>query len=238
MLYILGVMNGTALREARERGGWTQVRLAEKLGVTQAYLSLMETGKRRVPPRLARMLTRLLDLPPTMLPVTTFLASKKRSTNDWLTAQLARLGYPGFAYQKRPGPVHNPAEVLLEGLALDSLEARLAEALPWMLLRYEGFDVQRLVAEAKARDLQNRLGFMVALAREVAERSKSFERRMPELHLFEKTLEPSRLAREETFAQGHVTERMREWLRKERTDAAKHWNLLTDLKVEHLPYAD
>lgn len=238
MLYILSVMDGAALKVAREKVRWTQVHLARKLGVTQAYLSLMESGKRRVPSRLARMLTRLLDLPPTMLPVMTPFPSKKRLTNDWLAAQLARLGYPGFTYQKRPGPMQNPAEVLLKGLALDPLEARLAEALPWMLLRYEGFDVQRLVADAKARDLQNRLGFMVALAREVAERNKRFERRVPELRLLEEALDPSRLAREETFGEGHASEGMREWLREARTDAAKHWNLLTDLKVEHLPYGN
>ncbi len=231
-------MHGATLKAARGRVGWAQAHLAEKLGVTQAYLSLMESGKRRVPPRLARRLTGLLDLPPTMLPLTTTLAPKKRSTNDWLAAQLARLGYPGFVYLKRPGPMQNPVEVLLEGLALDEPEARLVEALPWLLLRYEGFDVQRLVADAKAGDLQNRLGFLVTLAREVAECNKRFEQRVPELRRLEDALEPSRLAREETFGQGHVSERMREWLREVRTDAAKHWNLLTDLRVEHLPYAN
>ncbi len=211
--------------------------LARRLGVTQAYLSLMEAGKRRVPPRLARRLTRLLDLPPTMLPVSSTSTSKDRPTNDSFEVQLARLGYPGYAYRKRPGPMRHPAEVLLAGLAFDDLEPRLVEALPWLLLRHEGIDVGRLVADAKARDLQNRLGFMVALARQVAERKKEFERRLPELRLMEEALEHSRLALEETFGQGHPHERLREWLRTERSDAAKYWNLLTDLKVEHLPYA-
>ena len=71
----------------------------------------------------------------------------------------------------------------------------------------------------------------------MAERKKEFERRLPELRRFEEALEPSRLAREQTFGQGHAHERLREWLRRERSDAARHWNLLTDLKVEHLPYA-
>ncbi len=179
--------------------------LANRLRVTQAYLSLMESGKRRIPPGLARQLTRLLDLPPTMLPVMTSSASKDRPTNDWFEVQLARLSYPGYAYRKRPGPMRHPAEVLLAGLAFDDLEPRLVEALPWLLLHHEGLDVGRLVADAKARDLQNRLGFVVALARQVAERKKEFERRLPDL--------------------------------RERSDAARHWNLLTDLKVEHLPYA-
>jgi hypothetical protein len=87
-------------------------------------------------------------------------------------------------------------------------------------------------------DIQNRLGFVAALARRVAESNKRFERRVPELRLLEDALEPSRLAREEAFGQGHASERLRGWLRTERSEAARHWNLLTDLKVEHLPYAD
>ena len=230
-------MEGAVLRAAREKAGWTQVNLAKRLRVTQAYLSLMEAGQRRVPPRLARRLTRLLDLPPTMLPVTTTSASKVWPTNDWFEAHVARLGYPGYAYRKRPGALRHPAEVLLAALAFDALEPRMVEALPWLLLHHEGLDVERLVADAKARDLQNRLGFMVALARQVAERKKEFKKRLPELRRFEGALEPSRLAREDTFGQGHAGERLREWLRGERSDAARHWNLLTDLKAEHLPYA-
>ena len=228
---------GGVLRGGREAAGWTQVNLAKRLGVTQAYLSLMESGKRRVPPRLARRLTRLLNLPPTMLPVTTTFMPNDRATNDWFEAQLARLNYPGYAYRKRPGASRHPAEVLLAGLAFDDLEPRLVEALPWLLLRHEGLDVETVVAAAKARDLQNRLGFMVTLARQVAERRKEFETRLPELRRLEEVLEPSRLAREEPFGQGHPHDRLREWLRRNRSDAAKHWNLLTDLKVEHLPYA-
>jgi hypothetical protein len=133
--------------------------------------------------------------------------------------------------------MRHPAEVLLAALAFDDLEPRLVEALPWLLLRHAGLDVARLVADAKARDLQNRLGFMVALARQVAERKKEFEERLPELRLMQGALERGRLAREETFGQGHPRERLREWLSRERSDAARYWNLLTDLKVEHLPYA-
>ena len=111
------------------------------------------------------------------------------------------------------------------------------EALPWLLLHYEGFDLDRLVADAKAQDLQNRLGFTVVLARQVAERQRGFERRLTELRHLEEALEPSRLAREETFGQGHARERLREWLNRERSEAARHWNLLTDLRSEQLPYA-
>ena len=238
MLYIADVMNGMALKTARESSGWTQARLAERLGVTQAYISLMESGKRRVRPRLIRRLVRMLELPPTVLPATTKFSAGERPTNEWFVVQLARLGYPGYVYRKRAGALRNPEEILLAGLGIDELEPRLIESLPWLLLRHEGLDVQRLVAAAKRCDLQNRLGFVVALARQVAERGKGFERRVPELRLLEESLEPSRLAREETFGQRRPSERLRDWLRGERSDAATHWNLLTDLKVEQLPYAD
>jgi len=230
-------MNGALLKTARTKASWTQVRLAEKLGVTQAYLSLIESGRRGVPPRLAVRVARLFDLPPTMLPFEKTPASKDRATNEWVEAQLARLGYPGYAYRKRPGAIRHPAEVLMAGLAVDELDPRLAEALPWLLLRHEGLEASRLVADAKVRDLQNRLGFTVALARQVVERTSEFGRRARELRLLEEALEPSRLAREETFGQRRGSERLQTWLREERSEIARHWNLLTDLKVEYLPYA-
>lgn len=230
-------MNGVVLKRARSGAGWTQSRLAEKLGVTQAYLSLMESGGRRVPPRLARRVARLLDLPPTVLSVDTSSTSRPPPTDRWVEAQLARLGYPGYAYRKSPGAVHHPEEVLLAGLSLDELDPRLAEALPWLLLRYEGVDERRLADQAKLRNLQNRLGFVVALARQAAERNPGFRSRVEELTRFEEALEPSRLAREETLGQPHASARLRAWLREERSDTARHWNLLSDLKVEHLPYA-
>jgi len=231
------MLTGVPLREARQQAGLTQVHLARKLHLTQAYLSLMESGQRRVPPRVARQVVRLLNLPPTMLPVASAPESTDRPRHEWFELQLARLGYPGHGHRKRPGPMRHPAEVLLAGLVLDDLEPRLVEALPWLLLHHEGLDVQPLVARARALNVQNRLGFVVTLARQVAERRSEYAERVHDLRLAEEAVEPSRLAREETFGQGQASERLREWLRKERSEAARHWNLLTDLKVEHLPYA-
>jgi hypothetical protein len=34
-----------------------------------------------------------------------------------------------------------------------------------------------------------------------------------------------------------VVEALRRWLRQQRPPQAEHWNLLTDLRPEHLPYA-
>ena len=84
-------------------------------------------------------------------------------------------------------------------MALDELEPRLIEALPWLFLRFEGFDVEAMTVWAKTRDLQNRLGFTVSLARQVAERHPSYRSRLDELRRFEALLERSRLVREDGY---------------------------------------
>ena len=42
-------MDGQQLQSARKQKEWTQEQAAIKLGVSQAYLSLLEAGARRVP---------------------------------------------------------------------------------------------------------------------------------------------------------------------------------------------
>lgn len=150
---------------------------------------------------------------------------------------LARLGYPGLAYKKRRGPRRNPADLLLTALSLDDLDPRLAEGLPWLLLRFNGYDTEQFVSMARSLDLQNRLGFTVALARLVAERNVAYRSRLDELKRLERRLERSRLAREDTYGRRETSERMRAWLRENRPQEARFWNLLSDLKAEHLPYA-
>src|SRR4029453_17749124 len=121
-------------------------------------------------------------------------------------------------------------------LSVDELDPRLTEALPWLLLRFDGYDLEMLVTRAKSLDLQNRLGFTVALARRVAQRSPMFRSNLEALHHLEQRLERSRLVREDTYGQREPSERMRAWLRENRSKDAAHWNLLSDLKVEHLRY--
>ena len=238
MLYAIPEMTGANLRTARRSAGWTQQRLAEKLGVTQAYLSLMERGRRRVPDHVARSATRVLRLPATALPLPAAATLEAVPSELWIEQALARLGYPGLAYRKKPGPECNPVELLLRALARDDLDPRLAEALPWLLLRFEGFPVELLAPLAKAGDLQNRLGFTVSLARQVADHNPHWRHRVSELRNLEKSLEDSRLAKEDTYGRIETGDRIRSWLRGQRSTAAAHWNLLTDLKREHLPYAD
>lgn len=153
-----------------------------------------------------------------------------------LARDLAVLGYPGFAYlrpaKRKP---ENPGVVLLTALAQDDLEARLVEALPWLLLRHWNADREWLVREAKLRDLQNRLGFVVSLARRLAERAQE-GRRTRALRELEAELERSRLARLDTLCRASLSERERQWLMENQPRDARHWNVLTDWTPDTLRY--
>ena len=151
------------------------------------------------------------------------------------SAELGALGYPGFSYH-RARKRHNPAEVLFTALNEPDLDARVAEGLPWLALAYLDMDWDWLVRNAKLHDRQNRLGFTASLARDVAE-AKHDNRSAQELKQRAQALEGSRLAREDTFCHDSMTTAERAWLRQNRPPLAKHWNLLTDLKGEHLAYA-
>ena len=148
---------------------------------------------------------------------------------------MANLGYPGFRHL-RFGRSLNPAVVLLAAVSCSDMEVRIVESLPWLAVAYHGLDWEWLTREAKLRDAQNRLGFVVALGRRVAERSGAAAA-LVRLREVEEPLERARLAREDTLCQQSLSEAERRWLRKERTADALHWNLLTDLNAEVLPYA-
>src|SRR5437899_12911302 len=106
-------MTAHTLRQARQGAGWAQVRLAQALGVSQAYLSLMETERRRVSDRVARRVASLFRLPATVLPFPGPDAVDKMATDEKVAGGLARLGYPRLAYRRKPGKRWNPAALLL-----------------------------------------------------------------------------------------------------------------------------
>jgi transcriptional regulator with XRE-family HTH domain len=221
------------LREARQRKGWTQSQVATRLGVSQTYLSLVENGRRALSKSLARKIQRDFEVPATELPV----ESRDTATGDpqVLANGLGVLGYPGFTHFKRGRRV-NPAQLLFTALRTPDLEPRLAEALPWVVWHYSDLNWPWLLAQAKLHDLQNRLGFVVALARQVAERHQQPEK-VSALAAVEAQLEPSRLVREDTLCRESMTQAERKWLRRQRPASALHWNLLTGLVREHLSYA-
>jgi transcriptional regulator with XRE-family HTH domain len=227
-------MTGQELREARRKKGWTQVQTAERLGVTQAYLSMLESGRRAMPSALARLAVDALHASATALPLRGQVLETPADSAK-LSLQLAALGYPGFAHLRSKAR-RNPAEVLLSALNTANLETRVTEGLPWLALAYADMDWDWMVQNAKLLDRQNRLGFVVTLAAQLA--SKAGEpRRSGRLGEYASVLDRSRLVREDTLCHDALTEPERKWLRSNRPAEAAHWNLLTDMKAENLPHA-
>jgi transcriptional regulator with XRE-family HTH domain len=228
-------MKYAELRLKRQQNGWSEQEAAERLGVSQSYLSMLENGKRPLTRRVARRAMKAFGLPATVLP-------PPRVQSHWdsqrLAKELAALDYPGFSHMRTHGPKENPAVVLLATLSNDEVEARLVEALPWLLLRYWNLDQEWLLDETKRRDLQNRLGFVVALARRMSERSTPPNAARTQLLVeLETKLDKSRLVKEDTLGKPPQTSTEREWVMQNRTPEAKHWNVLTDWRPEHFQYA-
>jgi pterin-4a-carbinolamine dehydratase len=169
------------------------------------------------------------------LPMETSLHRVHAHNNEALASDLAALGYPGLAYLKSRRK-KNPAEVMLSALMAENLDTRLAEALPWVLLKHPDLDWEWLVRAAKVKDLQNKLGFVTNVVRRLAEKLGHHEA-VSLLLQQELLLERSRLVREETLFHESLTQVERRWLKSNRSDEAKHWNLLTDLSPEHLSHA-
>jgi len=230
-------MKPLELKAARLKKGLVQAQAAKSLGVSQSYVNLLENGKRRLTPGLARRVTTLYGLSPEVLPVSEEFVPTP--TNDQRLAEaLAKLGYPGFAYLRTRVPSKNPDEVLLTALGQDRLEARVAEALPWVAMHYSHRGSKWLVEQARKFNLQNRLGFVVSLALSVAERVSDHENTtVQSLRELRSKLDESRLVKEDVFYRPPRTESERQWLTQNRSEEAVYWNLLTDLRPEHLQYA-
>ncbi len=226
-------MRAERWKSNRKAAGLTQVEAAARLGISQAYLSLIEAGRRVAPPRLLRKMAKLYGLSPVALPMDSGRGIAGDSAS--VAAALASLGYPGFAYLGGGDPV-NPATVLLAAIHAADLETRVLEALPWLIAEYNDLDWDWLVREAKLHDVQNRLGFLVALGRRVAE-GRGDRNAVRTLRSVEQILERARLAREDTLCQESMPEAERRWLRQTRSPEAAHWNLLTGLDLGSLPYA-
>jgi transcriptional regulator with XRE-family HTH domain len=215
------------------RAGLTQVQAARRLGVSQPYLSQLEKGERPVTAELARSAATLYHLPATALPMPA--TAPQGADPNRLARQLAGLGYPGFAHLRFLKA--NPAAVVIEALTYRDLELRLAEALPWVLLRYPDLDWSWLVRQAKLLDVQNRLGFLVDLAKELAATRAHFRPALEQLSVVEEQLERLRLAREDTLCRESMPAAERRWLETNRSPLARRWNLLTGLTTDQLSYA-
>ena len=226
-------MTGAEVKVARRSRGWTQEEAAHQLGVTQAYVSMLERGTRPVPQTLLATLRRIYagHLAPTAFPLpraVTPLPAPRVAT------ELASLGYPGYRYL-RSAPRLNPAEVLLRALRHPALEARLVAGLPWLIVEYVDLDWSWVLTQARLANLQNRVGFMLALARQLAVRLEKprVERRLAAV---EDRFDAARLAREDTFSTA-LTAAETAWVRKTRSTQARHWKVVTDLSVDDVVYA-
>ena len=200
------------LQHWRKRNGLTQVDAASLLGVSQPYLSLLEKGARPVTPALQ---SRMKAVRP-----------HRPSADDTFRAQLAALGYPGFAHVP-PSRAKVTADALLFSvLAAPDADPRVVEALLWLVRKYaKQLDFAWLVRQAKLQDLQNRLGFILqAAAVQSPEASSAIAQ-----------LERARLLQEATLCWDAMPPATRQWMRAHRTPLAQHWNILTRLQLQDVP---
>jgi len=211
----------------------TQQEAAARLGVTQAYLSMVERGERPVSAELAGRAVDVLEMPATALT----LGPYERHPRDelYFKEMLGALGYEGFAYL-RGGHAINPATLLMQAIDEEDLDARVVEALPSLLLHYRALDWQWLTREAKIHNRQNRLAFLATVASEVAA-MRGDQSLARQFAVQVDSLDPSRLAAEDTLCQRSMTQTERRWLRVHATESAKHWNLLSDLTPDEVVHA-
>lgn len=198
-----------ALKQWRKRNGLTQVDAASLLGVSQSYLSLLEKGARPLTPEL---LSRM-KAPPRN--------DRRESSDDYFRRQLNALGYPGFCHMEPSRRKLSPDALLLSVLAQPETDSRVVEALPWLVRQYATqMNLGWLVRQAKLRDLQNRLGFLLDLAGVTT----------PEFRSVVGELERARLLEEATLCWDSMPAATREWMRANRTPLAQHWNVLSRLQ--------
>lgn len=230
--------------------------MAQALKVSQAYISQLERGGRPISRKLAARLARLPDLPPAVVPPGH--AELDQADADF-AADLSRLGYPHLLQppdNSRDGTLptagasprgargtrlpRNPAAVVVAVLSRAQVAPTIMAAMPWVLMTFSDVDRAWLVDQARRRNLQNRLGFLVDLALELLrarlpseqdDAAQSIER----LDALRADLEVSRLANPDTLARV-LTSAERQFFEEHRSAAARHWNLLTGMTVAQLPY--
>jgi NAD(P)-dependent dehydrogenase (short-subunit alcohol dehydrogenase family) len=85
-------------------------------------------------------------------------------------------------------------------------------------------------------DRQNRLGFVVGLAQQLVQQLPEHIEVKPKLGLVELELEKARLANPGTYCHDSWSKRQRDLTDKRCSALAKHWNLTTGVKLEHLEH--
>ena len=226
------MMNAKQITEIRLSKNLEQRIAAELLGVSQPYLSLLESGKRKLTRELAEKVVKVYELPPEKLPLAEDWEDLAEMNNDEIAETIAGLGYPKFSHLQK-GKQINPAQILFSALKKDDLDSRIAESLLWLVYTFYELDWDKLTKYAKIFDLQNRLGFVVNLARQMAEKIGD-DGKVAALSAVEMNLEKSRLLKEDVLANESITNAERTFLKTNRSRQAKFWRVLSDLSVENL----
>ena len=210
----------------------SQGALAKALGVTQAYVSQLESGSRPISRQLVERLGALPDLPGSVIPAG---HDAVDDADADLAADAGALGYPGFAGSAGRRP-KNPAAVIVAVLARRQVAPSVMAAVPWLLLSHAALDAAWLIDQVRLRNLQNRLGFLTDLAIDLARGAfRVDDAHLETLQALRAELEASRLANEGTLARV-LTPTERQFFEEHRSAAARHWHLLTGLTAAQLPY--
>jgi transcriptional regulator with XRE-family HTH domain len=224
------LMNAVTANFANLRGAasLTQAQAAKQLGVSQPFLSMIEKGKKKVSKALFGRMQAVYVLSANYLP----LEVPEPSRPAFFQEELGGLGYPGFAYLDANAHT-NPAALLLSALNQENLDQRVVEGLSWLPLHFSTMSWEWLVPQAKLRDRQNRLGFIVALSAQMAglQGQLAVQER---LNGVTASLEKSRLAKMDTLCYEAMNRAQRAAVERKRTPLAEQWNLLTDLNAEWL----
>lgn len=224
-------MASSGLRTVRNQRGWNQKELARRLGVSQTLVSLWEHDLRKVPAKRLHELRELgVEVEATELPI----KNGSDETVDY-AQELSNFGYRGFAHFRSGEPNWNPAQLLVKALSEHNLDRRVAEALPWLVMRYSELDWVWVRSQAKLLDLQNRLGFTLALAKKLAGQKQQLEV-ADRLGEQERVLSKSLLAKEDTYCYDGMTQSERKWLQTNRSSDATTWHVLSDLDPVYLTH--
>ena len=188
-------------QEWRRQKGLTQADAANALGVSQAYLSLLEAGKR---PWTERLRGRL--------------ETSEAICDEKFSRDLAALGYPPFSHLKDGVAQPSPDALLLAILSKPDADARVVAGLPWLVAEHGSkMDFEWLVRQAKLRNLQNRLGYILDISRCIDSRCRTAVEELAQ----------ARLLREDTMCWDSMPLPTREWMRNNRSAEAVYWNVLT-----------
>ena len=152
---------------------------------------------------------------------------------------MGALGYPPFMNlftEMEAEYQHDAGIVLMAALSCEKLDDRVVEALPWVVLRFETLDWAWLVAEARRRQVQNRLGFVVGMALKVAAEGRvTTMERLTRLSALEEELFECRLEKED-LKWVAVAPAQRKARTERRSRDAKQWGLFSEMQVDDLAY--